>query len=199
VDVNAPEPDGTTALHWAVQRNDIDLVTRLIRAGAKVNVKNDFGSTPMAEAAVVGSAALLEGAPRSRCGRRVAERRRPDCVDGHRANQPGGRGAPLDPARGERECGGEVARTDRPDVGGCPAAARDGARAVAHGADVNARSMVNDWQRQVTAEPRAIYRPAGGLTPLLYAAREGCVECARALVEKGADLSVADPRGSVRC
>ena len=38
VDVNAPEPDGTTALHWAVQRNDLDLVTRLIRAGAKVNV-----------------------------------------------------------------------------------------------------------------------------------------------------------------
>src|SRR5678816_4414767 len=60
VDVNAPEPDGTTALHWAVQRNDIDLVTRLIRAGAKVNVKNDFGSTPMSEAAVVASAPLLE-------------------------------------------------------------------------------------------------------------------------------------------
>ena len=50
---------------------------------------------------------------------------------------------------------------------------------VGAGADVNARSTVNNWQRQVTAEPRAIYRPAGGLTPLLYAAREGCVECAR--------------------
>ncbi len=37
---------------------------------------------------------------------------------------------------------------------------------------------MNNWERQVTAEPRAIYRPAGGLTPLLYAAREGCVECA---------------------
>ena len=59
VDVNAPEPDGTTALHWAVQQNDLELVTRLIRAGAKVNVKNDFGSTPMAEAAVAANAALL--------------------------------------------------------------------------------------------------------------------------------------------
>ena len=59
VDVNAAEPDGTTALHWAVQQNDLELVTRLIRAGAKVNVKNDFGSTPMSEAAVVASAPLL--------------------------------------------------------------------------------------------------------------------------------------------
>jgi ankyrin repeat protein len=54
---------------------------------------------------------------------------------------------------------------------------------------------VNNWQRQVTAEPRAIYRPAGGLTPLLYAAREGCVECARMLADAGADLNLADPEG----
>jgi ankyrin repeat protein len=64
---------------------------------------------------------------------------------------------------------------------------------IARGADVNARSTINNWQRQVTAEPRAIYRPAGGLTPLLYAAREGCAECARLLVEAGADMSLADP------
>ncbi len=66
---------------------------------------------------------------------------------------------------------------------------------IARGAQVNARSTVNNWQRQVTAEPRAIYRPAGGLTPLLYAAREGCVDCARALVEGGADINLADPEG----
>jgi ankyrin repeat protein len=67
------------------------------------------------------------------------------------------------------------------------------AELVKAGADVNARSTVNNWERQVTAEPRAIYRPAGGLTPLLYAAREGCVECARVLVEAGAEINLADP------
>ena len=46
-DVNAPESDGTTALHWAVYRNDETLVTQLIRAGANVNAKNKFDSTPM--------------------------------------------------------------------------------------------------------------------------------------------------------
>ena len=34
IDVNAPEPDGTTALSWAVRQNDVELVDRLIRAGA---------------------------------------------------------------------------------------------------------------------------------------------------------------------
>jgi uncharacterized protein len=66
---------------------------------------------------------------------------------------------------------------------------------VARGADVNARSVVNAWERQVTGEPRAIHRPAGGLTPLLYAAREGCVECAKSLVEGKADVNLADPEG----
>ena len=41
-----------------------------------------------------------------------------------------------------------------------------------------------------TGEPRRMYRPFGGLTPLLYAAREGCLECARALVEAGANLDL---------
>src|SRR2546425_10350499 len=59
---------------------------------------------------------------------------------------------------------------------------------VTHGADVNARSNVNNFDRQVTAEPRAIYRPAGGLTALPFAAREGCLECTKTLAEAGADL-----------
>jgi ankyrin repeat protein len=38
-------------------------------------------------------------------------------------------------------------------------------------------------------------RPAGGFTPLLYAARRGCSECAKALVEAGADVNMTDPDG----
>src|SRR5436190_23093135 len=60
VNVNAPEADGTTALHWAVQQDDLDLAQRLIRAGANAKTKNDYGSTPMSEAAIIGNAAMIE-------------------------------------------------------------------------------------------------------------------------------------------
>jgi ankyrin repeat protein len=66
---------------------------------------------------------------------------------------------------------------------------------IERGAELDARSLVNEWPRQVTGEPRRMYRPFGGLTPLLFAAREGCAECARALVEAGADIDLPDPKG----
>ena len=46
-DVNAAEADGTSPLHWAVYQNDVELVDRLIAAGANVNAMNSYGSSPM--------------------------------------------------------------------------------------------------------------------------------------------------------
>src|SRR5262249_24552474 len=66
---------------------------------------------------------------------------------------------------------------------------------IAHGADINAASHVNEWDGQHTAEPREKWLPLGGLTPLLFAAREGCVPCARILVDSGAKLDTTDPDG----
>src|SRR5690606_28608244 len=66
---------------------------------------------------------------------------------------------------------------------------------IKHGADVNARATVRDWQRRVTAEGRPKDMNRGGFTPLLYAAREGCVECARELLRGGADINLPDPDG----
>ena len=62
-------------------------------------------------------------------------------------------------------------------------------------ADVDARATINDWGNQITSEPRAQYRPAGGLTPLLYATRSGCLECARLLLKGGADINRPTPEG----
>ncbi len=64
---------------------------------------------------------------------------------------------------------------------------------VAHGANVNARGAVRDWQRKVIREPRPKDMNQGGFTPLLYAAREGCIECARELVAGHVDLNLPDP------
>ena len=66
---------------------------------------------------------------------------------------------------------------------------------LAHGADVNARSNLEKWERQTTAEPREKWLPLGSMTPLLFATRESCLECAKVLVDAGADLNTADPDG----
>jgi ankyrin repeat protein len=47
-DVNAPAPDGATALHWAVYTEDAETTALLIRAGANVNVRNNYGVSPLA-------------------------------------------------------------------------------------------------------------------------------------------------------
>ena len=59
-DVNAPQVDGATALHWAVYRQDLELADMLIRAGANVKAANRTGMTPMAMAAIYGNAPLID-------------------------------------------------------------------------------------------------------------------------------------------
>ena len=60
VDVNAPQPDGSTALHWAAQSDDLATADLLIGAGAQVNTANDYGITPLLLASENGSAAMIE-------------------------------------------------------------------------------------------------------------------------------------------
>src|ERR1700675_3331869 len=50
-DVNAAQGDGTTPLHWAVYKVDADLARSLLERGAKPDVVNSYGSSPLAEAA----------------------------------------------------------------------------------------------------------------------------------------------------
>jgi len=60
VDVNTPALDGATALHWAVNRDDLEMVDVLLAAGAKVGVANDFGVIPLSLAAENGSVAMVD-------------------------------------------------------------------------------------------------------------------------------------------
>jgi ankyrin repeat protein len=59
-DVNAPQVDGATALHWAVYHHDAALVDVLIRAGANVKVANREGATPLAMASLYGNPAIID-------------------------------------------------------------------------------------------------------------------------------------------
>ena len=59
-DVNAPQADGATALHWAVYTDDLPAVDLLLRAGAKATAANGFGATPLSLAAEGGNAAIVQ-------------------------------------------------------------------------------------------------------------------------------------------
>src|SRR5207247_9180008 len=59
VDVNVAAPDGTTALHWASYRDDLESADLLLRAGAKVNAATDLGVTPPWNAGLNGSERMV--------------------------------------------------------------------------------------------------------------------------------------------
>ena len=59
-DVNAPQVDGTTAVHWAVYQGDLEALDLLIKAGARVTAANRPGMTPLAMAALYGNVPMIE-------------------------------------------------------------------------------------------------------------------------------------------
>ncbi len=194
-DASTKSPDGTTALHWAVHNDNLDLVKRLVKAGADANAANEFGATPLSEAAVVGNAAVVEQLVAA--GAQVDARGK----DGQTALMIMARGNGVAAARVLLEHGADVnaQETWREQTALIWAAAEKQPEMVKllleHGANPDARSEPTNWQRQVSGEKRRLFRPFGGLTALLYAAREGCVECARSLVEGGADIDLSGYRG----
>jgi ankyrin repeat protein len=193
VDPNVTEPDGTTPLHWAVRNNDAALVERLIRAGADAKPSNRYGVTAIALACESSSAAIVEkllaaGVSANATGP-YGETALHTCartgnVDGTRVLI--ARGASLD--------AGDSWRGQTPLMWATAQRHPDVMRVLIEaGADVNARSTIIAWERQRTSEPRDKWLPPGGLTPLLFAAREGCVDCAKVLLSAGADPDIVDP------
>ena len=194
-DVNATGEDGTTALHWAAHHDDAALVDALVKAKARVEVRNDLGATPLSEAAVIGDVAVLRRLLGAGANVNAAS------AQGQTALMAIARTSNLEAARLLIGRGANVnaAEKTRGQTALMWAAAQSqGAMVrelIAHGANVNATTFINESQRQVSGEPRAQYRPAGGYTALMFAARQGCLECARALIEHGAKLDYLDPEG----
>ncbi|MEJ0035409.1 MAG: ankyrin repeat domain-containing protein [Gammaproteobacteria bacterium] len=195
VDVNAAQPDGTTALHWASYQVDADLVKQLIAKGAKADVRNNFGATPLAEAVKVGNAPLVKmlldaGANANAANEddqtplmlaaRTGVVEIADLLLRHKANVNA-----VEKWRGQNALMW-AASDNFPDMTEF---------LIKHGANVKTRATINDWGSQITSEPRAQYRPTGGLTPLLYAARAGCDRCILAMLKAGADVNLPTPEG----
>ncbi|MEO8466055.1 MAG: ankyrin repeat domain-containing protein [Gammaproteobacteria bacterium] len=192
-DVNARGPDGATALLWAVYNRDADLATRLIAAGADVNARNEFGAFALSEAAISGDTPLIKALIDAKADVNMAN------AEGETALMVVARAGDVPAAELIVKAGADVNAVEAWGLQSplmWAAAQKQPAMVkflVAHGANVNARGAVRDWQRKVIREPRPKDMNQGGFTPLLYAAREGCIECARELVAGHVDLNLPDP------
>ena len=195
IDVNQRTADGTSALHWAVYHGDVPLVQALLAARADPDARNDYGSTPMSEAAVVGNVRVLRDLLAAHADVESAN------ADGQTALMILARTSNVEAARLLIDHHANVNARERwrnqtPLMWAAAQAQPAMVRLLLErGAEVDARSSVNEWARQVTAEPRMQARPSGGFTPLLYAARRGCLECARELLDHRADKNLTDPDG----
>jgi ankyrin repeat protein len=197
VDVNAAQPDGTRPIHWAIYKVDYELLEALIARKANVNVRNEFGSTPIAEAAELADA-------------RMVKMLLDAGADPEGADQDGQTALMLAIKAGEPavvdmliKAGANVNTSEKfhkqtPLMWAAASPKNAGAMVkllLAKGADVKPRALFTDWPSQITSEPRAQYRPVGGLTALLYAARDGCYDCVEALLSAGADVNMPTPEG----
>ena len=195
-DIHERSADGTTALHWAIYNDDADLVQRLIKAGADVSAVNDFGASPLRQAATVADAVVIKALLKAGANANEAN------AEGETPLMIVARTGNIESATLLLSHGAKVNAKER--WGGQTALMWAAAQKqpgmvkflISHSATVNDRSTVRDWQRRVTAEGRPKNMNHGGFTPLLYAAREGCVECAKALIKARADINLPDPDGT---
>jgi uncharacterized protein len=204
IDVDAPQGDGTSALHWAAYRDDLAMVRLLIQAGAKPDVRSRLGDiTPLYMAAKNGNAAIVElllnaGAtldPRTSTGSTplmmAAAAGSTDAVKllldrGADANA-------RDLNQGQTALM-FAAALDRSDIVRLLAA---------RGANLNTTSLVptaydpkKAGEADKVAAGKGNGKPdrgplaLGGMTALQFAAREGHLATIRALVEAGADVNL---------
>jgi ankyrin repeat protein len=151
---------------------------------------NKYGASPLAEAARVANAELVSMLLEVGADATVANE------DGQTPLMLAARTGNIAVAKLLVEHGADVNRREQyRDQSAVMWAAAEGhaemvAFLVSKGADLSVRAQANDWETQISSEPRVQYRPAGGLTPLLYAARAGCLACVSAMVEAGPKAGV---------
>lgn len=215
LDVDAPSRDGTPALHWAVRLGDGETVERLLAAGAGVDVANRYGVRPLHVALGAGNVALT---------RKLLDAGADATAPDHAGETPlmlAARVGDAELCRLLLAHGAQVdARDEHFGQTALMVAAREGHVEAARvlldaGAAVDAQTKPEEPPRFIppSESPEGLSRgsgiiragwpegrgkryPAGGSkTALLYAAREGHLDVARLLVERGASLELADGNG----
>jgi uncharacterized protein len=201
-DVNAPQGDGATALHWAVHLDDLNTAELLIHAGAHVNVADDVGVTPLYLACTNRNAAMVQ--------KLLAAQANPNAtlLSGETVLMNCARAGDLGAVKALLAHGANVNAKEpsHEQTALMWAAAQRHPQVVEalveHGADVRARSRIynqivtSEVTQRAGREELNYTVPRGGSTPLLFAARSGDVDSARVLLAAGADVNDALPDGT---
>ena len=205
-DVNAPQTDGTTALHWAVRENDLEMTGMLLSAGAGASLANQSGATPMLLAAMNGNARILE-----RLIQAGADPNAPVSGTGDTSLMMAARTGKVDAVRVLLDHGAKVNAKET--WGGTTAlmwAVSERHPEVAkllveRGADVNAKSNFVPSASGRGFEGTSAVPPkpgqtieefaSGWMTPLMFAAREDDLESARILLQASADVNAVGGDG----
>jgi ankyrin repeat protein len=222
-DVNAPQGDGVTALHWAARRGDAELVTALVAAGANPRAGTRFGTyTPLHLAAERGSAPIVQAllAAGASVDAKTSTGATPLMLAAA-AGDAGTIAALLD--KGADVNAREADRLQTPLIFAAASNRLDAVKLlIARGADPNAATRLTDLAelsrdgqnpdgRNLAVKPENSRRPAptrvlvpgverqhmfneqvawqGGMTPLLYAARQGHTAVAAALLDAGVPVN----------
>jgi len=202
-DVNRPEGDGATALHWATHADSPEMVRVLLGAGAAAAAANDLGVTPLHLAAANGNTDILallldRGAgPNARTASGVTP-----IMEAARSGRVGAVRLLL--AHGAEVNARESARQQTALMWAVSRQHADIVQVLLeNGADVQARTEARPVTVMLDRGPRRAVKTSmadahrvqvGGSTPLLLAAQVGCLDCARLLLAKGArvDDTAAD-------
>jgi ankyrin repeat protein len=207
-DVNAPQADGTTALHWAARWDDLLSADLLLHAGADPKTANRDGATPMFLAAQNGNAAMIEKLLKA-----GVDPNAPVLSHGETALMMAARTGNAAAVKVLLDHGAQPNTKD--DLRGTTAAmwaAEQGHAAVLQllaerGADLSAKSTsLTPIRRRglgfaplTAAGAKAGGAPAppkGGLTALLFAVREGEMDCVKTLVGAHVDVNQTSIDGS---
>ena len=193
-DVNVAEPDGTTALHWAAHWNDLETVNLLLRAGANAKAVNRYGASPLSEAVSSGSVTMIQALLNA--GADPATLTTPD---GETVLMTAARAGNTEVVRLLLDRGADVnAREKYKGQTALMWASAERHPAIVkllleRGADWKIRSSEKDTRPpRLSAASSVTPMARGGFPALLYAAREGDVETAQAMVDKGVDLNYGD-------
>jgi ankyrin repeat protein len=205
-DVNAAQPDGATALHWAAEIDDLEIADQLIAARANAKAANRYGVTPLSLACTNGSAAMIE---KLLAAGADANSKLPE---GETALMTASRTGKLDAVHVLLKHGANVnaKETWRGQTALMWAAAEGHAAVVQEllrsGADMHARSkapppranlfepapVAGKPKSDETGTPADGRRPARALrptdfTPFLFAVRNGHIDVVKVLLANGAD------------